>query len=181
MAIKRYHRNTPHEDHDPSDDQPKMEENTNSLADVLAVNHVGFEEEDAGKHKFLDLKNLDFDPPTSKGSNQIYIKNGELILQKEDGTKITLLGKVSTIQSGYERLPSGRIKQWGQGFLTNQYARITFPIEFPTQCFGVNVTLMRSGKNYRNWHVVFGSVNKKTFDVECNSNASSFYWEANGW
>lgn len=181
MAIKRYHRNTPHEDHDPSDDQPKMEENTNSIAEILEVNHVGFEEEDAGKHKFLDLKNLDYDPPPSKGSNQVYVKNGELILQKEDGSKITLLGKVSTIQNGYERLPSGRIKQWGQGFLTNEYARITFPIEFPNQCFGVNVTLMRSGKNYRNWHVVSGSINKKTFDVECNSNASSFYWEANGW
>lgn len=181
MAIKRYHLNTPHEDHDPSDDQPKMEENTNSLADFLGVNHVGFEEEDAGKHKFLDLKNLDYDPPTSAGTSQIYLKDGQLILQKEDGTKIVLFGTSSTIQRGYEKSPSGKIKQWGTAFLTNQYARVTFPIEFPNECFGVNVTLLRSGKSFRNWHVVSGSVNKNTFDVECNANESAFYWEANGW
>ena len=64
-------------------------------------------------------------------------------------TNTQFTNDASVSSSGYQKLPSGLIIQWGDGVSTatagsgNYTATITFPIAFPTACF--QVTLSAAG------------------------------------
>jgi hypothetical protein len=46
----------------------------------------------------------------------------------------------SKATTGYQKLPGGLIVQWGVGQVSSTTVEITFPIAFPTACFGVTNT-----------------------------------------
>jgi hypothetical protein len=66
-------------------------------------------------------------------------------------------------QDGYWRdWHSGMIEQWGRASLTGGggSTTITFPVEFPTQCFQVTATVLRSPNT-----TIMQEVNVETFDT----------------
>lgn len=54
MAIP-YNLNIPDAPNNPSDDQPKMQENTNSIDSLVAIDHYTFADATAGQHKQITL------------------------------------------------------------------------------------------------------------------------------
>lgn len=52
--------------------------------------------------------------------------------------------------SGYQKLPSGLIIQWGTGVATSAGAAFTFPLTFPTVCYSFSVSNNGVASGY-NW------------------------------
>jgi len=75
MTNFKYNRNTPDGPNNPSSDQPLMEENTNSIQDIIAVDHITLAVNNGGEHKAIHF-NIDTSyvpvPPVSPP--QLFIK-----------------------------------------------------------------------------------------------------------
>jgi hypothetical protein len=63
--------------------------------------------------------------------------NGAVNLTDE---QLNLLDNKSLLASGYQKLPSGLIVQWGTGTTVDSTGNVTFPIAFPTSCFSIQIT-----------------------------------------
>jgi len=100
-----YTRDIPFSSHNPSVDQPDMQINNNSIQDIIAVDHYGFNDGDnlSGYHKIIHLPPQTNDPVAITGIGQVYTKNvnGDQQLYYESGN-----GVVGTISN-----PSGIITQ----------------------------------------------------------------------
>jgi hypothetical protein len=55
-------------------------------------------------------------------------------------TQLNLLDNKSLAASGYQKLPSGLIVQWGVGTTVDATGSVTFPIAFPTACRSIQIT-----------------------------------------
>ena len=86
MTTFNYNRNIPNAPNNPSSDQPLMQINTNSIEDLLDVDHFSFGETNGGTHKQVQL------------INQILLSSImiHLFILSEHGMKLLLLhGKES--------------------------------------------------------------------------------------
>jgi hypothetical protein len=90
--------------------------------------------------------------------------------------------------SGYQKLPSGVIIQWGSGSLaaSTSYVAITFPIAFPTRCF--SVICQNAFLNSRDIAYSIAGANQNGFSAYPFTStgviptvASAFYWIAIGY
>jgi chitodextrinase len=86
----------------------------------------------------------------------------------------------SIAASGYQRLPSGLIMQWGSiATVSGGSAAVTFPLTFPTAVYTVNVNVVDSAPNTR--IVSPNAVTTSGFSVTQSSQSSSTaYWTALG-
>jgi hypothetical protein len=90
--------------------------------------------------------------------------------------------------SGYQKLPSGVIIQWGSGSLaaSTSYVALTFPIAFPTRCF--SVICQNAFLNSRDISYSIAGANQNGFTAYPFTSAgviptvaSAFYWIAIGY
>lgn len=71
-----YVSNLPAAANNPSNDQPNMQTNTNSIASLISVNHIGFNTATAGQHKQVDFPDV-IAPATPTGTaSVIFPKDG---------------------------------------------------------------------------------------------------------
>lgn len=78
MPNINYTENIPAANNDPSDDQPNMLQNTNAINTWNNVDHIGFEDNDGGLHKFVRL-NAKNDPGAQSGNQgAIFSQSGSV-------------------------------------------------------------------------------------------------------
>ncbi len=147
-----YNIDIPDGPNNPSQDQPKMKTNTNSLKSLIEIDHVGFGNNQGGYHKIVRLIAQIADPVLVAGTGQLYSKTvlGDQQLFYESGTGIiTQLtsGVIPVIgTAGTTSLSSGLIMKWGfldgthggdNHFNGGDAGLINFPVAFPNACFNV--------------------------------------------
>lgn len=101
-------------------------------------------------------------------------KNGSILQALSDFTG----SNVSLASSGYQKLPSGLIVQWG----TSGGGSVTFPISFPTamRSFSAITSSTAGDGNSRDVWVLSGSQTLSGLTVSRQSNVDGFYWIALG-
>lgn len=85
--------------------------------------------------------------------------------------------------SGYQKLPSGLLLQWGSLARTGEETAGSFPVTFPTACFGGVVTYTASStENTR--CISFNVVNTSSFSIHCDADTPptpTMFWLAIGY
>ena len=125
-----YNRGIPNGPNNPSNDQPKMQINTNSSEDIWDVDHFGFNNNQGGYHDIIHQPPVLTDPTPITGIQQIYVKNETLNASTDTQLySMSGLGGISQLTgyaahtNGYQRL-GGVTIQWG--FVNGTHSGATF-------------------------------------------------------
>lgn len=110
------------------------------------INHYGFASGNVGKHLYLQMPETAA-PATAANEAGLYAANGatsgatELVFRRESNGSSIAFTEAVFAASGWTRLPSGILLQWGSGTIDNTGAdTINFPVAFPTACLNVQLT-----------------------------------------
>jgi hypothetical protein len=203
-----YTQNIPFASDAPANDQPIMEQNTNSTFGIINVDHVGFNLANGGYHTDIHMVPQLTDPPQILNIGQLYTKivtfngktdaalfyrSGTTLSSSNSITQITAPKGTDASENGYAFLPGGIILQWGiiddsPGNLpsgtTTPLLFDTDNIDFPNACFNVQMTLINDGStnNAQVMSVRTGSVSNTGFSWNYTGGSAykSFYWMAIG-
>jgi hypothetical protein len=141
--------------HNPSVDQPNMLINTNSIENILEVDHYGFNNNLGGYHKQVDLVN-EADPGLPVGVGSVLFSNNNQLIFKNIDTGVNSIQMTSSTRfpisstSGRTFLPGGIFMQWGTVAATGGVGfPVTFNDDFST-VFLVLVTASGSGTTIAN-------------------------------
>ena len=95
------------------------------------------------------------------------------------GNNLNLFSAKSLATSGYQKLPSGLIIQWG----ASAVGAVTFPIAFPTaaRSFATTTASTAGDGNSRDVWVLAGSLTTTGVTVSRQSAVDGFYWIAIGY
>ena len=120
-----YTRDIPDPRHNPSQDVGGMKQNTNSIDDIIDVDHYSFNDTVfSGLHKQIRFV-TQAAPPTALGQLALYSKltggSSQLFLIRDNvaGTEVALtpnpgvIGNMLSAQNGYSWLPGNVLLQWG--------------------------------------------------------------------
>jgi len=187
MTNFTYTRDVPNPPNNPSVDVPKMKTNTNSADDIWDVDHYGFNDNLGGLHNKSSYTQRLVAPAIPAGAGGVMYggANGGNTWPTWVNSlgNIALTIKVPSIgPSGYVSLPGGLYMQWGTDTKTSG-GSVSFPLAFPTACFGVNCTVV---ENNNNRHFVFvKTVSTTAFTVASrdsggNDESNTFFWIALG-
>ncbi len=135
-----YNENIPDGPNNPSQDQPLMQENTNSISGIIEVDHGGFGENNGGIHNKVTMPRISL-PSSSSGQLILFTSagaSGSQLNMVRDGnastnTALTPTGITAPLRAtnGYSWLPGKILMQWGFSAVTNNASgTITFPIPF---------------------------------------------------
>src|SRR5690606_39250359 len=129
----------------PSDDQPVMQENTNSISNWIDVDHVGFNNAKGGIHNVVRLPNQSSvtpGPGLGDGDGLIFSALSSTVTSmfwKNALGVNRILGPNVVAASGTAYLPGNMVIQWGTGNATTAAPIINFATAFTT-CYSVVVT-----------------------------------------
>lgn len=119
------------------------------------------------------------------GDTIVLMSNGVSSYSVEGGSVQLRYAKVfeaSLAASGYQRLPSGLILQWGSsGSITTTPSTVNFPISFPTACIHVNVQDQATASTSTSLH---GVNNLTTTGFSCvagSADGGNMFWFAIGY
>jgi hypothetical protein len=138
MPTITYNRNIPNPPDSPQADVPKMKVNTNSISDIINVDHYTFGTTSPlanidGLHKQVTMVN-EAAPGLSTGNGVLYanLANGQSwpFWQNALGS-FELLGQNSSANNGYITL-GGMLFQWGRVLNPGASGGVTFNIDFPS-------------------------------------------------
>ena len=137
MPLFTYTEDIPFEDNDPSTDQPDMKQNTNSIADILDVDMIGFGNVNGGNHSRVTFVDQGSDPGSAATKLVLYSKSqasGSELFYQRDGvaTPIQLTRNTTgtNANGSYSYLAGGFLIQWGSVTAVNNSATVTFPLAF---------------------------------------------------
>lgn len=124
MANFTYNNDIPDTPNSPSADQPLMKINTNSIDDLIEVDHVSFNTNDGGYHKVIHQNPQVSDPAAIPGTGQTYVKtvSGDQELFYESG-----LGVVTQLTPNNANVGSGSL------VVTTSFGTI---LTVPQNCIG---------------------------------------------
>lgn len=143
-----YNLNIPAGPNNPSQDQPKMQENTNSINQIIDVDHFTFVSSGSrdGWHKQSTYPISTIAPPTLAFQGAVYTKDigggvVPLFYRRElNGPEIQITGASSTLAlEGQTFLPGGLLLQWGQKSGVNSGSTINWATPF-TAFFSATLT-----------------------------------------
>jgi len=206
MTFADYIINIPAAGNNPSDDQPNMEQNTNAIPQVLAINHHAFNDPSGGRHTQVEMTNY-ASIPTGLTINEgtIYTKQApnlsagnesdifytpdmsgkEYQLTRTDTANYSKFGlftnyvSPSTTFGGWTFLPGGLIMQYGIIVPAGTVTTVAFPVTFPIAVWSIQVTTVTtSGSNYG--ANVFSSSPSSFQASTGSSSATNLYWVAIG-
>ena len=160
-----YNLNIPDAPNNPSNDQPKMKVNTNSINSLIGVDHFAFKTNNDGYHQQSSYV-AGGDPGALASIARVYSKrittsghtDTELFLQKASddgdnpGSVIQLTDTIfgaSANQQGFSWLPGGVIIQWGRSTATFDPTvpggfSVNFPNTFPGSVFTVTFSVTKN-------------------------------------
>ena len=146
MTTFSYNRDIPESGNDPSVDQPDLKINTNSIDDLINVDHVSFGLPNGGLHRQVTLLNktsaLD---PTGQLAAFTHQGNTWPAWTNSLGTTLMLGSNTLALPTGYVSLPGGLLLQWGTTGNIASGTPVLFPIAFPTAVFDVIANQRNSG------------------------------------
>jgi|TARA_R110000868_G_scaffold11599_2_gene56661 hypothetical protein len=200
MPNYTYITNIPASSNNPSADQPNMQINTNSIDDIIEVDHFSFNDNLGGYHKQVNLVNSVANPGTPAGvgsvlfskSNDWYFQNASLGLNAIQMTNAAYF-PIQAINGGRTFLPGGMIMQWGfvvaGGTFSNfDTGAVVFPVAFPTIVINVLTTPGYGGAQPTSTSGMVVSIKNPvpnsgfTWAVNTGSSAyNTFYWQALGY
>ena len=151
-----YNRDIPNAPNNPSNDQPLMKTNTNSIEDLIAVDHIKFNLANGGYHNDIHFQTQGADPITVPTIGQLYTKN--VTVNSITDTQLffrTGLGGISQLTGNFAGINgyvwvNGILLNWGVVNGTHSSKLVFDPgdtgtisfsannnISFPNNCFGV--------------------------------------------
>ena len=173
------------------------------------INHVGFNEGDAGKHIYLQLPEGTVSgkgvPATAANEGGLYTEVGtnpaeanlffrgesngkEYQLTRSDQTNNATFGNYTeysvgppSLNGGWTFLPGGLILQYGLVPNGQTSATVTFPIAFPTSVITVVFGLIRNNNTAHSVAIQSATLPTVTgFSYYSSSTNNAFYWHAIG-
>jgi hypothetical protein len=191
-----YTTTVPASGNNPSVDQRDMLQNTSSISELIAIDHVGFNNTLGGYHQVIHFNNQAGDPAVIAGVGQLYTKTSsgdQQIFYKSGGNVITqLTGPNATVPgtNGYTWLEGDILLQWGfiagplPSSTTTALLFSTSNIQFPNNCFNIQLTLTNPGStgNAQTMSVKLSTVSKTGFSWNYSGGSAynGFYWQAIG-
>lgn len=175
----------------PSNDQPDMKINTNSIDSIIAVDHVGFNTPKGGFHKQVKFTANQAAPGFGTGVGDIYANtasgNSWPFWENALGS-FQLAGNQTASSNGRVVIPGGIILQWGTGGLgsSSSQQNFVFPTAFTNNCFNIQATATYSGGvpgGAASVAIRPSTVTTTGFSFLYQTNASNytnFYWFAIG-
>lgn len=191
MTFLNYNPNIPDAPNDPSDDQPLMKTNTNSINSWVAIDHYGFSNNSGGLHKQVRMPKLNSIPTIGSATGCVYVKtvgSTSQLFYSQDGSgneyQITLVdtpnwATFSAVPSGWTFLPGGLVLQYGNALSTGSATPVVFPKAFTTQVCSLTATRRQSSST------AYGVGDITTVGFNFNATSSDagvrFYWIAIGY
>jgi len=176
----------------PSSDQPKMLANNVATQGIANVDHIGYNQTNGGKHKLVRIPAPVAPTVTGVQEWEMYTANSSFDVGKVDfffarpnnaGNDTFLrTTAISNAANGYTQLFGGLIIQWGTSTKTSG-GSTSFPLAFPSQCYGVTCTVF---VNNNNRHFVFvRTISTTDFTVASRDSSgqdesNTFFWVAIG-
>jgi hypothetical protein len=204
-----YIRDIPDGPNNPSNDQPNMKTNNNSIESTIKMDHVGFNKDNSGYHTIIHQVRQTVDPALIPMINQLFCKNYtpdttggvadvQLFSANGAGGVVQMTGSAQQ-QEGFVWC-AGLLLQWGSvtfgGVGSSQVTgtrnfkdRAAGAIEFPTDCFIVIPTLkiLNALTTTASNTIAIRTIDNEKFTWTYNSSSSSgsadfpgFYWFAIG-
>lgn len=186
MPTFTYNNGIPSAPNNPSDDQPKMRTNTNSIDSIIDVDHYSFESSGSrdGHHKHVHLYNEA--PPALDGANAVFFSqsitsdgntNAWPIWRNIAGNWPIMRDFPIGLPTGQAWIPGGILLKWGvfdaaPGTIANGQA-IGFISAFSTAVFTVLITGETASTNDKTINVTAGSLGLGGFTV-ITSGTSAF-------
>lgn len=187
MTNFSYNDGVPATNNNPSVDQPDMLINTQSIKNLINVDHLSFGVNDGGTHKQVTLNLSGVKPPVTGTQTALYTKSvsgtGQLFFEYASGTELQITGLASSIaSSGYITLPGGLILMWGSvNFAGTGNYPVTFTPNFPTAVFSIVGLGQTNSSPTNNAFVITASVTTAGFTIKNSSNSlDKFNWMALG-
>jgi len=198
-----YNRDIPDGPHNPSNDQPLMKTNTNSIDNLINIDHVSFNKTNAGYHTIIHQVDQSSPPGAIAGIHQLFSMippsgipnniNDQLFAQNNGvGGLSQLTGSFLSANNGGVWC-SGILLQWGVILKTISSAgdsgTVTFATlnkTFPLNCYTVITTGISSGtapNSAMSVSVQKNSISKLSFDWYAFTGSADyrgFYWFAIG-
>jgi hypothetical protein len=132
----------------PADDQPIIQTNFLSTSQLLAVDHVTFNNSTGGQHEQVtfnanNVPSPPVSPPvlftnTVAGLPQLFFYSGDAA---HSSNQYVASANGSTLLLG------GIILKWGSASISSPSSVVSFPVAFPNNCFNVQATVNRTGAN----------------------------------
>lgn len=165
MVTFNYNPDIPAGPNNPSNDQPLMQENTNSINGLIGVDHVSFNLANGGYHTDIHFVPQSGDPATIGGIGQLYTKTvtgDQQLFYKSGGGNIAQMTRLitasqstfgtytnyiapATTLGGWTFLPGGMLLQYGTLRTTSDTTAVVFPVVFTT-LYSVQLTLASNAK-----------------------------------
>lgn len=193
MPTKTFTTGIPATNNNPSNDQPDMQVNNDSIASILGgdptVDMIGFNDSDGGWHRFLTYIQQLSDPGSASGQYRQYNKavsgSSELFAQKDGVSSPIQLTRgvpgMVTNANGvgyYSYLPGGLFIQWGSQTAIGNTATVPFPIAFTSTPTSVTGTVRNLTGVFNIASVQPPSSSGATFNV--SGAGQTIYWIAIG-
>ncbi|MGD8327647.1 MAG: hypothetical protein PVF65_12090 [Sphingomonadales bacterium] len=166
----------------PSDSATDFRNNFGQIDTVVAVNHVQFNDADAGKHKFLQMPDQSSAPTTASNEGALYTKAvtgvTQLFFREENnGTERQMTGAFTAASSGELIIPGGLTLKWGTATTAGTTLTVTYPSPFSTATYNVQITSLSAGAT-----TIFSSSSYVAASFLCTSSNpnESFSWLAIG-
>jgi len=187
-----YNINIPDAPNNPSNDQPNMKINTNSISSLIGVDHVGFNTNGSGIHKQVTFQHEN-NPGLGDGNAVLFATNPAGFLtdpawpywNNSTGTPVQMLSGIPISGAlGKTFLPGGIILQWGSisGAPIPNNTLVAFTTPFPLNVFSITLGAASNSTNDKTINILTGSVSTSNFRL-ITSGSSAFqtvYWMAIG-
>lgn len=126
----------------PNNSQPLISDNFDAINTVNSVNHVEFNDGDAGKHKFLTMPEQATEPVPGALTNEVILYSKDsaypagttvLAYKNEAGTIYEVGSGGASAQHSWSILPSGALFKWGYlNWSTTDAQAVSLAIPFTT-------------------------------------------------
>jgi len=185
MPVIGYNLNIPAANNNPSQDQPKMQTNTNAINTLISLDHFTFADSQAGRHKQVTLTNEA--APGLNGGNGVLFANltagqSQPFWQNAVGTfQIPVITSESIGNNGFLNF-ANVIFQWGSVAAPGSSGSVVYPLVFPSgnPAFSILLTLQRASGD-QTVTIKTGTSTSAGFDYLSSSGGSAFlYWFAVG-
>lgn len=194
MPFLDYNENIPDAPNNPSNDQPLMKTNTNSISTWTGVDHFGFENNLGGYHTVVHLSTQGAhpgaDPAPVAGTGEVYTKtltaggDTALFFQSASGKVFQLTTSLapSPGPTGYTFLLGNIRLMWGSASMPaspGSTVAVSFTPAFTTAVYSVNLSIVGSGTRPINIQTTTLSTSGFTAASSASS-ATTVYWMAIG-
>lgn len=191
MGLFTYSPNIPNRPDAPKADQPLMQQNSQSINGLIAIDHVGFNiNAIGGLHNQVTFSKNQMNPGIQTGVSAIYSNNPysdgkpyPFFAQGAGLATFPLAGPTIKATNGYMYLPQGMIIQWGTKTNAGASGSVTFNLDpFPTATYMIQLTAytVSSGSSNRPCSVISYSTSGFNYEINSGNSGDSLFWFAIG-